>query len=715
MAKSIFSASWYRVGSLRPRLRSHAQIHRHQYRGETWFVLQDLSMERFLRFSPAAYAIIGLMDGSRTVEEVWDAACTRLGDDAPTQDEMIHLLSRLYQTDVLQCDVTPDAAEILDRYQKQMSRERRVRLFSFFSWRFPLLDPDRFLRFALPVVKPMFGWIGALLWLAVVIPGVFLFASHWTDLTRDALDRMFMPQNILLLWLLFPVIKTFHEFGHAFATRVYGGEVHEMGVMLLVFAPVPYVDASSASAFRERWRRVIVGAAGMLVELFIASIALFVWLNAQPGPARTMAYNAIFIAGVSTLLFNGNPLLRYDGYYILADLLEIPNLRSRATTYLTYICERYLFGNFRAETSETQAGERGWLVSFGVLSFTYRMFVVVAILLFVATKLFNLGMVLALGAAGAWLVFPVFKGAHFLFTSPRIRPVRIRAVTVTFMIVALVAGFIGFVPVPYRTGTQGVIWIPEESLVRAGADGFIEKINVTPGQRVEQNATLMTLSNPILLSQEKVFVSRERELQARYVKFLSSDPVKAHMTQDELQDERSRLRRVREEIAALNVQSTTHGSFVVPSPEDLPGRYVRKGELLGYVLELQQITVRTVVSQALIDMVRSHTYGTQVRLSESLTQPVQATIKRIVPGASDQLPAKALGTVGGGGIAIDPSDRQGLTAVQKVFQIDLELPSHSQFINAGGRGYVRFDHGWAPLAVQWYFHIRQVFLSRFNV
>src|SRR5215510_11666289 len=119
MRKSVFSASWYRVRSLKPRLRSHAQIHRHQYRGETWYVLHELAMERFFRFSPAAYSVIGLMDGRSSVEEIWQAACARLGDDAPTQDETIGLLSQLYQADVLQCDVPPDAFELLRRHQEQ--------------------------------------------------------------------------------------------------------------------------------------------------------------------------------------------------------------------------------------------------------------------------------------------------------------------------------------------------------------------------------------------------------------------------------------------------------------------------------------------------------------------------------------------------------------------------------------------------------------------
>jgi putative peptide zinc metalloprotease protein len=155
--------------------------------------------------------------------------------------------------------------------------------------------------------------------------------------------------------------------------------------------------------------------------------------------------------------------------------------------------------------------------------------------------------------------------------------------------------------------------------------------------------------------------------------------------------------------------------FVVPIAEDLPGRFVRQGEQIGYVLELGTVTVRTIVSQATIDLVRSQTRRVQVRLSERMSETIPAMIRRMVPGASEKLPARALGNAGGGEVATDPSDRHGLTAVQKVFQIDVELPLHASIINLGGHGYVRFDHGWTPLAMQWYRSIRQLFLSRLNV
>jgi putative peptide zinc metalloprotease protein len=713
--KSIFSSSWYRVRALRPRLRSNAKIHRHQYRGETWYVLQEVTMERFFRFTPPVYSVIGTMDGRHTVEKLWEQACSALGDDAPTQDEMIQLLGQLYQADVLQCDVPPDAAELLKRYERQSRRKWQSNIFSIFSWRFPLLDPERFLRFMLPAVRPLFGWFGAVLWLAAVVPAVILFGAHWTDLTEGMLDRVFAANNIALLWLLFPCIKAFHEFGHAFATRVFGGEVHEMGVMLLVVTPVPYVDASSAWAFQQKWRRMLVGAAGMVVELFLASLALFFWLNAEAGVLRTLAYNAIFIAGTSTLFFNANPLLRYDGYYILADLLEIPNLRNRSNSYLLYLCERYLFGNEHAEPPDSTLSERFWFVAFGVLSFCYRVLVIVAILLFIGKKFLGLGLLLAFGAAIVWFVMPLVKSTSYLFTNPRIRSVRGRALMVILLLIAAIAAFLGFVPMPYRTGAEGVIWIPEESFVRPRAEGFVQKLLATPDSRVQKGTPLVQLTNSLLFTQEQIAAARVRELEASYLHYLPTNVVRSETTRDELEEAKKRLAKIREEIADLVVHSESTGIFTVPSPEDLPDRFVRKGELLGYVLDNQRTTARAVVSQPIIDLVRSRTDGVDVRLSESFAETIPATIVRAIPGATEQLPAKALGTAGGGKIATDPTDARGMKAAEKVFQLDLEIPSRSKLVNLGGRCYIRFNHGSAPLAVQFYFQLRQLFLSRFDV
>ncbi|MGH7354041.1 MAG: HlyD family efflux transporter periplasmic adaptor subunit [Candidatus Rokuibacteriota bacterium] len=715
MTQPLFSSSWYRVAELQPRLRSHAQIHRHQYRGQTWYVLEDRAGQRFHRFTPQAHLLIGLMDGRRTVQELWETACERLGDDGPTQDEVIQLLSQLHASDVLQSDVPPDAAELLDRYERQQRRRWLARLSGFFSWRFRLLDPERFLRATVSYVRPCIGWTGAVVWLAVVVPAIALVAVHWTDLTSDIVDRLLSAQTLVTFWLLFPLVKTVHELGHAYTTKAFGGEVHDMGFMLLVVTPVPYVDASSAWAFRSKWRRIVVGAAGMLVEMFLAALALYVWLSVETGMIRVIAYNTILIAGITTILFNANPLLRYDGYYILADLLEIPNLRQRSNTYLGYLCERYPFGQRDAEPPAATPGERAWFVVYAIASFAYRVLIVVGIIAFIADRYFWLAIFFATLTAVGWIGVPAGKGVRFLFTSPRLRKERPRAVAVAGAVVAVVFVVLALVPVPYRSVVEGVVWIPEESFVRAGTEGFVERVAASPGARVRRGDVLILLTDPELTARVEVLTARVRELQARYDEQRPVDLVKAEIIEKDLRYARHERARAVERAAELTIRSGADGTFIVPTPEDLPGRFVKKGEQLAYVVELGTVTIRAAVPQGAIDLVRFHTRGLQVRLSESLAQTIPATVRRVVPGASERLPTTALGSEGGGQIVVDPRDPKGVTATQKVFQVDIELPARSSWLNVGGRAYVRFDHGWQPLVVQWYFALRQLFLSRFNV
>jgi putative peptide zinc metalloprotease protein len=715
MSEALFSSSWYRVASLTPRLRSHAKLHRHQYRGQIWYVLQDRTNERFHRFTPAAFSFIGLMDGRRTVQEIWDLSSSRLGDHAPTQPDIVQLLSQLHAADVLQCDIPPDTAELLARSDRQRRRKRQQRLMNFFAWQFPLFDPERFLQQGAPLVRPFFSRRGAVFWCLLVVPAVLIGAAHWSDLTADLLDRVTAPQNLVLLWLLFPVIKVLHEFGHAFAVKVFGGEVHDMGIMLLVFSPVPYVNATDASAFADKWQRMVVGAAGMIVELALASIAMYVWVSAEPGSVRTLAYNTIFIAGISTVVFNANPLLRFDGYYILADFLEIPNLRQRAHTYLGFLAERYLFGCDDAPMPSATAGERTWFVVYALASFVYRVLVVVAILLYLTDQLFVLGVVFAVLTAGTWFVLPLGKGMKYLFTSPRIRLVRGRAVAVSLVLVALVLSLLTLVPAPFRTRAEGVVWIPDESFVRAEVDGFVRQVVATPGSTVHSGDVLVICDDPAVETDVKVLEGQLREIMARVREQVVGNLVKAKMLEEEQRYIEERLVRARERQSDLVIRSHAAGTFVLPKAEDWPGRFVKRGEVLAHVVDLKMMTVRTIVDQDDIDLIRHQTHEVRVRFAERLAEPMTATVARLVPAASDALPSPALGSEGGGQVPLDPHDPQGSTAIKRLFQIDLALPAQQGMLTVGGRVYVRFDHGRAAFAAQWYRLGRQLFLARFNV
>jgi putative peptide zinc metalloprotease protein len=710
MSEELYSSSWYRAAKLRPRLRGHVRIHRHHYRGELWYVLEDRLSGRMHRFNPPAHFIVGLMDGRRSVQELWDAAIERFGDDAPTQDELIRLLGQLHAADVMQSEIAPDVAELLRRAEKVRRRTLMQKL-SPLALRMPLVDPDRWLERWLPWYRWMFGPAGALLWLIVVGTGIVVATAHWRELSENLSDRVLAPHNLLLLALTFPLVKLLHELGHACATRAWGGEVHEMGVMLLVLMPIPYVDASAASAFRETRKRVVVGAAGMLVETFLAALALFVWLQAEPGIVRAMLYDVMLIAGVSTVLFNGNPLLRFDGYYMLADLLQMPNLRQRGTQYLTHLVESRAFG-VRAGEFDAGPRERRWLAFFTVASFVYRILIMLGIALFVASEYFFVGVLLALWVLAASFLYPLYKGLAHVLASPKLQRRRDRAVAVTAGALLAAALLLFAVPLPLWTSAQGVTWAPEDAVIHAATDGFVRRVASAPGAAVQRGRPLIETEDPHLPPRIRALEAQLRLLDVRAHAELAVDRVRREITLEEMKTVRAELALARERAAELTIVSPADGVFVLEGAQDFPDRYLRKGQLVGFVVSPASATVRVLVSQGDVDLVRARTTRVEVKLASRLGETLDAKLRREVPAASARLPNPALSTDGGGLVATDPRQPNTPTALERWFEFELELPAERARA-LGERVYVRFEHGWEPLAWRLWRAVRQVFMKRF--
>ncbi len=712
---SVFSPSWYRVANLKPRLREHVQIHRHDYRDQVWFILQDHAASRSHRFTPAAERFIGLLDGRRSVQVVWDATNDQLGDAAPTQDEAIRLLGQLHAADALICDVTPDTRELFRRYQRHERQKWKKRLWTPLAIRFPLIDPERFLAWSLPAVRPLFTWAGLVLWLVVVTTGGVLAAMHWSDLTENIVDRAMTPQNLLLLWLIYPVVKALHELGHGYATKRWGGEVHEMGIMLLVFMPVPYVDTSAAWGFRDKRKRMLVGAVGIMTELFLGALAMMVWVEAEPGAVRTIAYNVMLISGVSTLFFNGNPLLRFDGYYVLADALEIPNLATRSNKYYGYLIQRWLYGVRDSESPARAKGEKFWFLVYGFSAFVYRMVIVFVIILYIAGKFFALGVLLAIWATTTQLLIPLGKNIVFLVSSPKLKQRRGRAIAVTAGVVGVIAAALFVVPVPLRTETQGVIWLAEQSQVRAATDGFVTGFLAGAGSAVRAGEPLIRTEDPFLQARVQVLAAQLGELQARYQAEQVRNLVEAAVIREEIAAVEADLQRAREKAADLVIRSPKAGLFIAPGHRDLAGSFLRQGQVVSYVMQAEDLTVRVIIQQRDIDLVRQRTRKIEVMPGDWEGEPFPATILREVPAGSMRLPTPALGSLGGGPIPVDPSDGRGLTTLERVFQFELVIPPEAVPGHVGGRVHVQFDHGTEPLGLQLYRSLRQLFLKRFSV
>jgi putative peptide zinc metalloprotease protein len=715
MSESLFSTYWYRVANLKPALRDSTVISRHVYRGQTWHVLHNSLNGGNHRFNAAAYNLIAQMDGQRTVQQIWDNAGKLPADVVPAQDEMIRLLGRLHDADLIQSDILPSTMELIRQAQGQPANSWKHRISNPFSLRFPFWNPDRFLERWADRVAPLFTRGALIVWLLIVLTALAAALMHWPELSGSLADQLFFPRNLFLLWLTYPFVKILHELGHAFAVKRWGGEVHELGVMLLALTPIPYVDATASASFPEKRQRIAVAAMGMMVELLLASLALFVWLNVETGLISSIAYSIMLIGGGSTLLFNGNPLLRYDGYYMVADLIEIPNLGQRSIRYLGYLVQRYLLGIETAESPVTASGEKGWFLVYGPVSFCYRIVVLVGLIWLISDRFFFVGILIALWGVASLLILPGVRGMARFLATPELRNRRLRLMTVGGGTVLGLILLLFVFPMPLWTTSQGVVWLPEQSVIRAGTACEIVEVLAPMEQAVAKNAPLLRGVDPVLETEVEVYKASLAELYARYNAQPLHERVKRKLLLEEIERFKGDLLQAEEKMEKMLVRSPAQGNLMLIDDRNLPGRFVRQGDLLGYIVTGLRPTIRAVVRQADIGMIREGVTGVEVLLAEEVEKPLKAQIERIVPAADPNLPSAALGTAGGGVIPVEPSDPQGLRALESHFQLDLSLPEEVKDPHIGGRVYVRFEHGSMPLAMQWYRSLRQLFLRKFYV
>ena len=374
-----------------------------------------------------------------------------------------------------------------------------------------------------------------------------------------------------------------------------------------------------------------------------------------------------------------------------------------------------MLGNREREQPPTTRSERLWFVAYSIASTIYRWLVLFGLTLFIAGKLFFVGVVLALWGLVAWGVVPLVRGARYVLSSPGLRRVRRRAVLTSAALAVAAVGLGCFLPMPLRTLAEGVVWVPDEATVRAGTDGFIVRLLAVPGENVQRGKPLFLCEDPVISTRIRVLGAEIAELQAKRDAAWLEDRTEAAMLDEEIARRETNFERENERRRELVVRSPESGTFVVARARDLPGRFVKQGDLLAHVLSDQAVTARVLVTQEDIALVRHRTRGASVRVAEMLGPQVEATIRREVPAASEELPSSALGTLGGGKLAVDPTDREGTRSLSKLFQFDLEFAVHTVGTHVGGRVFVRFDHGWEPLASRWCRSLRRLFLARFHV
>lgn len=691
------------------------QITRQRYRGRRWYVVHDPASNKFYRLSPISHEIVGLLEGRRTVEEAWKIVVERHGDLAPTQPEVIQLVSNLYNANLLSIEASPETEQLLRRQKDRLVKKVQGQVVGIMYFRVRLFNPDAIISAVEPVLRPLIGRTGLVLWLAFVVFTLSRLAGHTEELSNGFKDAV-APGNWGWLIAVYMLAKALHELGHGVICKRFGGQVPEFGVLLLVLVPSPYVDASACWGFASRWRRMAVGAGGMIFELFFAGVMAHVWLTTSPGMLmHQLAYNAMLTAGLSTVLFNANPLMRFDGYYILSDLIEVPNLAQRANQQLQHLMQRFVY-RLRESTPVTTERAEAWILTiYGVLALAYKVFLFITITLYVMGKLFAIGLILAVWSGVAWFVLPMGKLMKWLSSSSVLADRRLRGVGVTLGLAALGVVVLGLIPVPDVRRGVGVVESERSTGVFVGETGFVVAAHVRPGDAVEEGQAILTLESPQLASQLGVsraqlaeFESIEREATAR-------SPSAVGVARERVAASRSALAFLEERASRLVVRSPHAGRYVGPDPHDIVGRLAQAGQTLGVVMDTDDVRVTAALPQLESAWLFDEAESPRVAM-RPVSRPevvVRGAGMRAIDAGQAQLPHAGLGFAGGGSVRTQQSDETGLRTEDPQFIVHIEPAADSAWHGVPGeRVHLRFRLSPKPLAVQWADRLRKLVQGR---
>lgn len=699
--RKIFHESWYRLAESKITLRSSVHVHRQVYRGILWYVLYEPFTNQYYRLPQGAYEFISKLSSHKTVGEVWNELLNSGVESVPSQGEVIEMLSQLYQSNMLLYEGVDDGTMLFDRNKKNVQKKVKATLLNIFFLKVPVFDPEFLLRKLKWLINILLSVPFFFVWLATIVVASKYGIENF-DTLKDQTHGFLSPSNIGWVYVCTVVVKLLHEFGHSAVVKKYGGEVHTVGIMFMLLAPLPYMDATASWSFRKKWQRMFVGAGGMLFEFFIAAVALILWANLGGGILKALAYNVFIICSVSTVLFNINPLMRFDGYYILTDLLDMPNLQQHSVMHLKYLLERYIFRKQDAECICETWSERFIYTFYGFSSAIYRFFLFAGLVIAISEHYLILSFIMGTLLCLTMLLIPFGKFIKYIFASPALATVRNRAVFATLLFVSALIGILFYLPVPDSFTAPGVIEATRYENSTIGESGVVVGVNHVSNDYVHVGDTLMVLENPELSYKIEEKQAEIKEASQMYYRALEQSPENMLPIKIRLNVLTQGLNDLQERQGKLTLVADMEGVLSTEDLQNYVGRHVKKGDSIGILLDTNSFDFVAVVSQEDVSRLFSGTaHKTNVRLNGNAFDELATDSLQIIPTAQDKLPSNALGWHGGGDIETKVNGNSELTA-EPVYLVRTRLKGcDGDVLKMHGRsGKIRFDLGTKPLALQ---------------
>ncbi|MFI4871203.1 MAG: efflux RND transporter periplasmic adaptor subunit [Phycisphaerales bacterium JB061] len=632
-------------------IRQDLEVHRHVFRGEVSYVFRDPMTLAVHKVSEADYQLCAALDEDRPLGEIFDQLVEEGRVEQEDEESFFQFILGLHGLGFLNLPV-PDNESLYRRRQQKLKAKRSAKLMGFLFLQVPLINPDTFLERTKHLVSWVFTKWALMVWTVVVGSALVLLVKNRAEFFTPIGD-VFTPERLMGMWFSLVVLKIIHEYGHAYACKVFGGEVPEIGAYFIAGTPCAYCDCTASWGFTKRAHRLIVVLAGVYVELFIAALAVFVWSIAPSATVKLIAFDIVVVAGVATVLANLNPLMRFDGYYIFSDLLEIPNLRATAQKQAINLL-KFLAIGVPIPPNRYSFGLNTGLVIFGILSALYKITIVLGISALLSTKYLYLG----IGLAAFYGAMEFYKAAknigNYLIHSEEAQHHRIRAGALASMVFAALPAVLIFVPVPRPIMATGMVGLEREQAYYAGTNGFVESVHVNPGDVISTGTPIATLDNP--QAKEAVDAAQHQYDAARIRadSLLSEDPAQAAIYRETAESSRKRLDREVELFERLEVTADSSAVVIQTLPKSKEGSFVTLGEPIAKTGSGRWV-IRGLVREALLADVGLRVGDTvEFRSASDPGATIPATITHIGQLGKKEITHETLTALGGGEIPISP-------------------------------------------------------------
>lgn len=724
---------------VRLRVRGDLAITPQRYEGRTYYVIKDPVSLRYYRFKEQEYFLLNLMDGNHTNDQAQKEFEKRFRPDRLTLEDLEHFSQQLLTAGLVQNESPQAGKQLFDRRKKRLRMEWLQTLTNILYIKIPVFDPEKLLTRMLPYLRWIFTTTFLVASVAFMLYAVLHVLIHFETFYErlPSYQEFFSFKTVVYLWAALGVVKVIHEFGHGLSCKAFGGEVHEMGFLILCLSPAMYCNVSDAWTLPNKWKRIIISGAGIYVELMIAAIATFVWWNTPSQPfVNYLSLSLMIVCSVSTVVFNGNPLMRYDGYYVLADWLEIPNLRDRANRYLQRLVMEHCLGIETQPEPYMELHRRIMFLVFAIVSYIYRWVVTFVILKFMASflkpyKLEVISTLLALVAAGSMVGWPLYRLIKNIRKRGRLPDMKTGRVLISSSVVALFLFGFFLLPLPVtRVRQSGLVQVQPEYAepVHVKVGGILQRVHVVEGEFVRKGKVLAEFYNLDLenrYDQAKTTVALKEKLLQVYD--VQADKLKEQrekeglqrarvMAQNELQSARAIMEQLDQERKWLTLVAPRDGILTGLPPVDEIGKDWDKDQGVAFCTVGDPKKLRVVVPlppadynlvlQNLNKLNGTHALPVTIRVQGRLNSTWEGHVASTPESEAKELPPQlaALSNKGGGPLAIKPSnDPNKLIPQAQVYLVGIDFNQPDDAIAPGSLAQVKIHNEYRS-AAWWTWH-----------